>query len=71
MPVWRSLPGLLAEASPYLILDARYERVRETGLIVSQAVLITIGLDWDGWRQMLASSPIVRAGRAGGTSCWA
>ena len=35
----------LAEAFPYLILDARYERVREAGVIVSQAVLIAIGID--------------------------
>ena len=28
----------LAEAFPYLILDARYERVREAGVIASQAV---------------------------------
>src|SRR5207244_727697 len=34
----------LAEAFPYLILDARYERVREAGVIVSQAVLIAIGI---------------------------
>ena len=33
----------LAEAFPYLILDARYERVREAGIIISQAVLIAIG----------------------------
>src|ERR1700746_1441110 len=39
---------------PYLILDARYERVREAGVIVSQAVLIAIGIDWDGRRQVLA-----------------
>ena len=38
----------------YLILDARYERVREAGVIVSQAVLIAIGIDWDGRRQVLA-----------------
>ena len=38
----------LAEAFPYLILDARYERVREGGVILSQAVLIAIGIDWDG-----------------------
>src|SRR5690348_8969452 len=44
----------LVEAFPYLILDARYERVRETGVIVSQAVLIAIGIDWDGRRQVLA-----------------
>ena len=35
----------LAETFPYLILDARYERVREAGVIASQAVLIAIGID--------------------------
>jgi hypothetical protein len=44
----------LAEAFPYLILDARYERVREAGVIISHAVLIAIGIDWDGRRQVLA-----------------
>src|ERR1700745_1709868 len=44
----------LVEAFPYLILDARYERVREAGVIVSQAVLIAIGIDWDGRRQVRA-----------------
>jgi hypothetical protein len=47
----------LAEAFPYLILDARYERVREAGAIDSQAVLIAIGIHWDGRRQ--AASRIV------------
>ena len=55
MTLWRISPvALLAEAFPYLILDARYERVREAGVIVSQAVLIAIGIDWDGRRQVLA-----------------
>jgi putative transposase len=44
----------LQEPYPYLILDARYERVREDGVIVSQAVLIAIGIDWEGRRQVLA-----------------
>jgi transposase-like protein len=44
----------LTEAFPYLILDARYERVREAGVISSHAVLIVIGIDWDGRRQVLA-----------------
>ncbi len=43
----------LAEAFPYVILDARYERVREGGVIVSQAVLVAIGIDWEGRRQVL------------------
>jgi putative transposase len=43
----------LSEAYPYLILDARYERIREAGVIQSQAVLIAIGIDWEGRRQVL------------------
>jgi hypothetical protein len=38
----------LAEPFPYLILDARYERVREAGIVENQAVLIAIGINWDG-----------------------
>jgi len=44
----------LTEAYPYLILDARYERVREGGVIESQAVLIAVAVDWEGRRQILA-----------------
>src|SRR5207253_5605638 len=39
---------------PYLILDARYERVREGGVIASRAILIALGIDWEGRRQVLA-----------------
>jgi putative transposase len=44
----------LEETYPYLILDARYEKVREDGVIRSQAVLIAIGVDWEGRRNVLA-----------------
>ncbi len=44
----------LEEPFPYLILDARYERVRAGGVISSRAVLIALGIDWDGRRQVLA-----------------
>jgi putative transposase len=44
----------LSEAYPYLILDARYEKVREDGVIASQAVMIAIGVDWEGRRNVLA-----------------
>ena len=44
----------LDEPFAYLILDARYEKVREAGVVMSQAVLIAIGIDWDGRRQVLA-----------------
>jgi transposase-like protein len=54
----------LVEAFPYLILDARYERVREAGVIASQAVLIAIGIDWDGRRQVLAVEAANRESRS-------
>jgi transposase-like protein len=44
----------LEEPYPYLILDARYEKVREDGVIRSQAVMIAIGVDWEGRRNVLA-----------------
>ena len=44
----------LDEPYPYLILDARYEKVRDAGVITHQAVLIAIGISWDGKRQVLA-----------------
>jgi transposase-like protein len=44
----------LEESYPYLIVDARYERVREGGVIRSQAVLIAVGVDGEGRRQTLA-----------------
>ena len=44
----------LADPFPYLILDARYERVREGGVITNQAVLIAAAVDWEGRHQILA-----------------
>jgi putative transposase len=55
----------LEEAYPYLILDARYERVREGGVIRSQAVLVGIGIDWEGRRTVLG---VDLASRESGTS---
>src|SRR6266705_1864240 len=46
----------LSEPFPYLILDARYEKVREAGIIISQAVLVAVAVDGDGrdpWGQIL------------------
>ena len=43
----------LNEPFPYLILDARYEKVREAGIIVPQAVLIAVAVDGEGRRQVL------------------
>jgi len=44
----------LEEPYPYLIMDARYEKVREAGVIRSRAVMIAIGINWDGRREVLA-----------------
>jgi transposase-like protein len=44
----------LEEPFPYLVLDARYEKVREAGIVGSRAVLIAVGIDGDGRRQVLA-----------------
>lgn len=55
----------LDEAYPYLILDARYEKVREAGVIRAQAVLVAIGVDWEGRRNVLG---VDLANRESGTS---
>lgn len=44
----------LEEDYPYLILDARYERVREDGTIDPRAVMIALGINGDGRRCVLA-----------------
>ena len=44
----------LEEEYAYLVLDARYEKVREDAVIRSQAVLVAIGINWDGRRCVLA-----------------
>ena len=50
---------------PYLILDARYEKVREDGVIRSRAVLVAIGIDGEGRRRILG---VELAGRESTTS---
>jgi putative transposase len=40
-------------------VDSRYEGVRAAGVIVNNAVLIAIGIDWNDHRQILGwNSPI-------------
>jgi putative transposase len=43
----------LEEEYPYVILDARYEKVRESGTVRSQAVLVAIGINREGRRCVL------------------
>lgn len=40
-------------AWPYLMVDARYEKVRVEGRVVSQAVLVIVGFTSDGRREVL------------------
>src|ERR1700757_5189431 len=56
----------LEEPFPYLILDARYERVREAGVIRSRAVLIAVAVDGEGRRQVLGDRGARRAGTRSG-----
>lgn len=50
---WRERP---LSSMRYLILDARYEKVRHNGAVVSCAVLIAIGVDERGKRSVLGVS---------------
>jgi transposase-like protein len=50
---WRNRP---LGAIKYLILDARYEKVRQSGCVVDCAVLIAIGVDSAGRRSVLGVS---------------
>src|SRR5262245_49739907 len=43
----------LNEPFAYLIMDARYEKVRVDHVIQAQAVLMAVGVDWEGRRQVL------------------
>lgn len=62
----RFMSRRLEEAYPYIILDARYESVREEGVSGSRAVLITLGIGWDGRRHVLA----VELANRESTSSW-
>jgi putative transposase len=50
---WRAR-RLEAEAYPYLFVDARYEKVRTGGRVVSQGVLIVSAVRYDGFGEILA-----------------
>jgi transposase-like protein len=53
LSAWRER-RLEAEAYPYLFVDARYEKVRIDGRVVSQGVLVVSGVRKDGFREILA-----------------
>jgi transposase-like protein len=43
----------LEKTYPYLVIDARYERVRRCGQVVSQGVLVAVGISEEGYREVL------------------
>lgn len=53
LEAWRNRP---LSACPYLLLDARYEKVRQGGLVQDAAVLIAVGVDTQGKRSVLGVS---------------
>ena len=53
LQAWRSRP---LAAFPYLMLDARYEKVRHGGQLLDCAVLIALGIDPEGKRSILGVS---------------
>ena len=60
----------LEEAYPYVLLDARYEKVREEGSVRSRAVQIALWMDGAGRRQVLAAEVANREARGRGrNSC--
>ena len=46
----------LKEAFPYVFLDARYEKVRHEGRVLSIALLVAVGVRIDGHREILGMS---------------
>ena len=48
---WRMRP--LMKRYPYLVVDARVERIRRDGSIVPQSTLIVVGIDNEGYREVL------------------
>jgi putative transposase len=53
LQAWR-MRRLEVETYPYLFVDARYEKARVNGRVVSQGVLIVSGVRDDGFREILA-----------------
>jgi putative transposase len=53
LELWRTRP---LGAFPYVLLDARYEKIRHGGRVLDCAVLIALGIGPDGKRQILGVS---------------
>jgi putative transposase len=51
--LWRSRP--LEKAYPSLVVDARYEKVRRGPRVTSAGVLLVVGIDEEGYREILGT----------------
>jgi len=49
---WRNRK--LSKAYPYLVVDARYEDIRDEGVVTGQAVMTVIGISSNGQREILS-----------------
>jgi putative transposase len=67
LQAWRQRP--LCEC-PYLVLDARYEKVRQDGQIRDAAVLMACGVDLQGKRQLLGVSARLVSMKSTGEPFW-
>lgn len=56
LKIWRD--RVLEKKYPYLIFDARYEKIREAGHVVSKAVVVAVGIAEDGFREILGCGVI-------------
>jgi putative transposase len=52
LQLWRE--RRLDREYPYLVVDARYERIRCSGRVISKAFMIVIGIRSDGFREILS-----------------
>ena len=50
---WRNRP---LGHTPFVLLDARYEKVRHGGSVINCAVLVAVGITTDGQRSVLGFS---------------
>jgi len=51
LQAWRERP--LQTTYPYMVLDARYEKVRENNHVVSKALVVVVGITSEGQREII------------------
>lgn len=56
LKTWRE--RTLESSYPYLILDARYEKIREGGHVISKAVVVAVGITAEGFREIIGCDVI-------------